>query len=425
MGAVNVIHLNTYQNNGGAGRACLRLHNALSKAGVDSNIWVNYSFEKEARAHNFSSRLYAKGITAAGILAEQLIVKAIQKPVPVPFSFPFAGRDISRHKAIQAADIIHLHWINHAFLKPENIAQLASLKKPLVWTFHDSNAFTGGCHVRYECDHFTHQCGNCPVLKNPAGNDWSHRIWKAKNRAYGSLPLHIIAPSNWMARSVKQSRMLGQQNVSVIPNTLNTNLFKPSPKANAKQKIGIAHDQFVMMSGFMPSKKDLHKGTVYLLEALQIITQQNSIPQAKAKLIIFGNRDEANLPPMPVETIFLGTIHNDEELAAYYSAADVFLAPSLEDNLPNTVMESLACGTPVVGFDTGGIPDMVKHKQNGYIAGYRSSADLATGIQWVYDHPDRQQLNKNARNTITEHFSEQVIARQHISLYNSLNVQNI
>ena len=415
---MKILHLNTYKDNGGAGKAASRLNRALQQQDVDSELWVNFSFGKDQDESNFSAGILRRGIAAAGIILEQAAAKWLLKPLKTPFSFPVWGKDISNHPAVMKADILHLHWINHGFLKPVDLAELGKLNKPIVWTFHDSNAFTGGCHVRYSCDHFENECGNCPLLKNSNPKDWSHRIWKQKEKAYKNLDIHVIAPSNWMADSVKRSKLLGNRPVVVIPNTLNTSVFKPLPKAAAKKALGIDENKFVMLSGFMPSRNDLHKGTPYLLEALEIISKQ--IPPENIELIIFGNRDEKNVPHFPVKTTFLGRIDEEARLAECYSAADIFLAPSLEDNLPYTVMESLACGTPVVAFTTGGIPDMVIHQVNGYLAKYRSAEDLAAGINWVYNHPQKKRLNENARRAVEEKFSEAVIARQHIDLYESL-----
>lgn len=415
-----MIHLNTYAGNGGAGRACLRLNQALQDQGIDSNVCINFSLHERTDVHNLSAGFFRKWFTAAGIILENFLAKLLVKPLRIPFSFPLWGRDISNHKALQQADIIHIHWINHAFLRPKDLSKLSRLNKPVVWTFHDSNAFTGGCHVRYNCDHFQQECGNCPVLKNANPNDWSHKIWLDKQKAYQQLKFTVIAPSNWMAQSVHQSKLLKSFEVKVIPNTLETAVFKPIPKAEARKKLGIDPDKFILMSGFMPSRKDLHKGTSYLIEAIAILADQHKPLTQQAELLIFGNRDEKNLPDFGIKTSFLGKIADDEQLALYYSAADVFLAPSLEDNLPYTVMESLSCGTPVVAFKTGGIPDMLKHKENGYLAQYRSAPDLAEGIKWVYEHPDRTQLNANARKTVEDQFAENSIAQKHIQLYQSL-----
>ncbi|HYK76745.1 MAG TPA: glycosyltransferase family 4 protein [Daejeonella sp.] len=417
---MKIVHLNTYQNNGGAGKACLRLDTALRKAGLESEVWVNFSFEKEPLTKRFSNNFFRKWFTAAGIILERYASKLIQKPLPVPFSLPVWGRDISRHPALANADIIHLHWINHAFLRPIDLSQLAALGKPIVWTFHDSNAFTGGCHVRYSCENYQDECGNCPLLKNPGPNDWSHRVWKNKQSAYQKLHFTVVAPSKWMASSVQKSKLLGSVEIVNIPNTLDTAIFKPSAKQFARQKLNLPSKKFILLSGFMPSRKDQHKGTPYLIEAIELFLKEYQVDADQVELVVFGNRDEKNLPDFAINTTFLGTISDDEKLALCYSAADAFIAPSLEDNLPNTVLESLACGTPVVAFETGGIPDMVSHQQNGYLAQYRSADDLAKGIHWIFEHPDRELLNANARKTIMEQFSEEVIAAKHLNLYQSL-----
>lgn len=213
---------------------------------------------------------------------------------------------------------------------------------------------------------------------------------------------------------------MGLRQISVIPNTIETNIFKPYVKAEAKKILKIDPNKFVLMSGFMPSKNDKHKGTDYLIAALKDLSKRPGIAPGNIELVIFGNKDQAEMPDFPFKTTFLGTISNDEHLAKCYSAADVFITPSLEDNLPNTVMESLSCATPVVAFRTGGIPDMVRHLENGYLAQYESSEDLATGIEWLYHDEHAPDIQKEARRTILTGFSERVIAEKHLSLYESL-----
>jgi glycosyltransferase involved in cell wall biosynthesis len=419
FGIVRIIHLNSYAGNGGAGRACLRLNKALKAEGLDSELAVNFLFKDNPEVINLSRGFFNKWFTAFWILFERYYTKFIAKPLPIPFSLPLWGRDVSKLELLRSADIIHLHWINHAFLRPVDLAKLSALNKPIVWTFHDSNAFTGGCHVRYECDHFLRECGNCPLLKSSALNDKSHKIWLEKKKAYSAMNFTVIAPGRWMADSVRMSSLLRSAKVVNIPNTLDTDIFRPSDKSSARQVLGLALEKFIMMSGFMPSRMDMHKGTSYLVDAIELFAANYDLDPDQMELIIFGNRDEKNVPDFPIKTTFLGTISDDEKLALCYSAADVFLAPSLEDNLPNTVMESLACGTPVVAFRTGGIPDMVQHQQNGYLAEYRSSADLARGIAWVYS-ANAQVLSANSRKTIEDYFSEHIIASRHIELYKSL-----
>lgn len=403
----------------------MRLNKALKAKGLDSELAVNFLFSANPEVQNLSKSFFSKFFAALGIILERIIAKLFTKNVPIPFSFPVWGKDISGHQLVKSADIIHLHWVNHAFLRPQDLAKLSGLNKPIVWTFHDSNAFTGGCHVRYDCDHFLKECGNCPILKYHGPDDSSHQIWKKKENAYSKLNLTIIAPSRWMAESVKKSSILGSVNVVNIPNTLDTSVFKPTAKVEARAKLGLDPGKFILMSGFMPSMKDLHKGTPYLIEAIELFIKNHQVSTDSVELLVFGNRDEKNVPEFSIPTTFLGTISDDEKLALCYSAADVFLAPSLEDNLPNTVMESLACGTPLAAFTTGGIPDMVKHKYNGYLAEYRSSADLAAGIAWIYNYPDKAELNFNARQTVADYFSESIIGGQHIELYKSLLANHV
>ena len=418
---LKVVHLNTYDGNGGAGRACMRLNRALLSQNIDSKIIVHYKFGNNPDIKTFNRNIIQKSYTAATIILARILAKRFLKPHSrTPFSFTWFGRSVIKYPDVKNADIIHLHWINHGFLDPKHIAEIRKLGKPVVWTFHDSNAFTGGCHVRYTCDHYQQQCGNCPLLINSADDDISHRIWQQKNKAYQQLDFNIIAPSLWMQASVKKSSLMRGKAASNIPNTLETDVFKPIDKKEAKAKAGLPTDKFIFLSGFMPSRKDLHKGTQYLLESMELLRQRLGTETDQIELVVFGNRGTENLPDFPFKTSFLGTINNDEKLAVHYAAADAFLIPSLEDNLPYTVMESLSCGTPVIAFTTGGIPDMVQHQYNGYLATYRSSESFTDGMEWIIKHPERDKLNQQARQTVIDGFSEEVIAKKHVEVYKQL-----
>lgn len=418
---LKVVHINTYDGNGGAGRACLRLNLALNaEAGMDSKVIVFYKFGQNPAVKTFTNTHFKRAYAAFTIVAERLLAKRYLKPVKIPFSFTWFGTSVIHHPDVLAADVIHLHWVNHSFLNPKHLAELAKLNKPIVWTFHDSNAFTGGCHVRYTCAHFEKKCGDCPVLINANPQDISHQIWNQKNAAYQNLNFQIIAPSSWMQKSVLRSSLMRGKTVNVIPNTLETNIFQPQNQHEAREKLGLPKDRFIFLTGFMPSKKDSHKGAAYLLESLELLAAKNSIDPQKIELVIFGNRNTDDVPVFPFKTTFLGTINNDEKLAACYASADAFLIPSLEDNLPYTVMESLACGTPVIAFTTGGIPDMVFHQKNGFLAEYKSAQSFCDGMEWIKNYPVKEALRKAARETVMQKFSENVIAQQHLELYKSL-----
>ncbi|WP_419801829.1 glycosyltransferase [Mucilaginibacter sp.] len=418
---LKVVHINTYDGNGGAGRACLRLNLALNEIGdVDSKVVVFYKFGQNPAVKTFTNTWFKRGRAAAAIITERLLAKRYLKPVKIPFSFTWFGISIIKNPKVLAADVIHLHWVNHSFLNPKHLAELAELNKPIVWTFHDSNAFTGGCHVRYTCDHFERSCGDCPVLADAQPNDISHQIWKQKNEAYQQLNFRIIAPSSWMKASVLRSSLMVGKQIDIIPNTLETNIFQPQNQQEARKKLDLPKDKFIFLTGFMPSKKDSHKGAAYLLESLELLVAKNSIDPSQIELVVFGNRNTEDMPVFPFKTTFLGTIKDDEKLAACYAAADAFLIPSLEDNLPYTVMESLACGTPVIAFTTGGIPDMVQHLHNGFLADYKSSESFCEGLEWIKNYPVKEALRQNAHETVMQKFSEKVIAQKHSELYKSL-----
>lgn len=414
------MHLNTYDGNGGAGRACMRLNRALLNQNIDSKVIVHYKFGKNPQIGDFNTNLLQKAYTAATIILERMWAKRYLKALKTPFSFAWFGRSVIHHPDVKNADIIHLHWVNHGFLNPVHLAEIAKLNKPVVWTFHDSNAFTGGCHVRYTCDHFKKECGDCPLLKDASTNDYSHRIWKQKRDAYAKLAFTVLAPSTWMHASVAEASLMKGKAVSQIHNTLETEIFKPLDKRQAKELVGLPPGKFIFLSGFMPSRKDLHKGMSYLLESLELLKTRLGARAEVVELVVFGNRNTDDIPDFPFKTSFLGTISDDEQLARYYAAADGFLIPSLEDNLPYTVMESLSCGTPVIAFTTGGIPDMVKHQYNGYLADYRSAESFTDGMEWIIDHPDKKKLQKQARQTVMDNFSEEIISKRHIDLYQQL-----
>lgn len=417
---MRVIHLNTYDGNGGAGRASYRLNNALKNAGINSDLYTYIKLGKREDIRSLYPQPIHKFFATLRILAERYLPRFYEKDLKIPFSLSFFGKDIHHHPELLKADIIHLHWINHGFLNPSDLAKLALLNKPIVWTMHDSNVFTGGCHVRFGCQNYITHCGFCPLLKDPETDDISHRTWERKKQAYEKLNATFLGPSNWLTEAAKESGLLKDKAVYCIPNTLETHIFKPSDKKTARENLGLKPDDFILLSGFMPSKKDAHKGTPYLVDAIDLWLAKNPELAEKVTLVVFGNRNKQLPPPFKIPVKFLGTINNDEALAQAYAAADAYLTTSLDDNLPNTVMESLACGTPVVSFETGGIPDMVEHQKNGYLAKYKDAEDFMQGLNWIYQHPERQILANNARKKVMEQFSEEVVAEQHIRLYKSL-----
>lgn len=417
---MKVVHLNTYDGNGGAGRAALRLNKALKQEGIESSVLSLYQFNPRSGVatafHTFWGKLRAIG----NIFFERYAVLPFLKNRDVPFSLNSAGFPVHDHPLVRAADIIHLHWVNHGFLSPSDIQALNKLGKKIVWTLHDANPVTGGCHVKYGCTHYTRSCGMCPVLVDPGPQDVSHRIWQRKYNAYGDMPIHYIGPSHWMKDVVRQSAIARDAAVSTIGNSLEMDIFQPSDKMACRDKLGIASSAKVILAGFMPSKFSRHKGLEELIKALQQLADLYAGSAQDIQLYFFGPEASHLQEQLPFPAKFTGTIKDDELLARYYAAADVFVMTSLDENLSYTAMESLACGTPVAAFNVGGFSDLVRHGENGHLAPTGDTGELAKSIQWVLEHPRPAELSAVARQWVASNYNPVEIARQHIQLYQSL-----
>jgi glycosyltransferase involved in cell wall biosynthesis len=401
---VKVLLLNTYAH-GGAGIAARRLQSALNESGVQADLLTTQDV-----GGNWS------------FYAERLSFLPFERDKSVRFSFSLAnfGKNILNHPRVQAADVLHLHWINQGFLSLQAIRELASLGKPLVWTLHDMWAFTGGCHYSGGCSHFQNECGHCPYLSRPGIGDLSHRIWMRKKRL---LPpnLQYITCSEWLANTARSSGLLQQANITAIPNPIDTSLFEPrdgNAKRDLLKKWGLPTDRKIVLFSAM-KVTDERKGYVYFLEAMRLIKQKH--PELKPFLLVLGSMPMEEIEQWPFEGRATGMISDAAQLSEIYALSDAFVIPSLEDNLPNTVMESLACGTPVVGFDTGGIPEMVLHGEEGFIVAQRDSAGLAEQVSILLREDDlRKKMGLSARERVQKHYSNAVIAGRYIEVYKRL-----
>ncbi|MCC6461972.1 MAG: glycosyltransferase family 4 protein [Saprospiraceae bacterium] len=398
---MNILLLNTYPH-GGAGTACRRLQAALQESGQTATL---LSADQVPGKWPF--------------YAERLSFLPYERDKSVRFSFSLAnfGHDISQHPAVQAADVLHLHWINQGFLSLKNIRQLAETGKPVVWTLHDMWVFTGGCHYSGECRAYRQACGHCPYLRRPGVGDLSQRIWSNKKRLFPKN-IHFVTCSDWLAEEARSSGLLRDYPVHSIPNSIDTEVFKPAlPEARAqlRRQQGIAPEALVVLFVAMKVREE-RKGFSYLLDALQRL--KSSHPELPVEILVMGQSAPEDLSRLPYPAHSLGMLRDPLEIASAYGAADVFVIPSLEDNLPNTVMEALACGTPVVGFQTGGIPQMVEHLAQGYIAPQRDSEALAAGLQWVLQGPiPLAELRAAAREKVSRHYANNVVAARYLDLY--------
>ncbi len=410
---MRVVILNTMDRSGGAARAAHRLHQGLQSIDVDSRMLVQIKTGNDDSVIGNCGKM-AMAFARGRLLVDQLPVILRRRKSQGIFAPALLPGNAWRRANRQNADIIHLHWITKAFM---GINDIARLNAPIVWTLHDMWPFTGGCHYDMECGRYTTGCGSCPVLGSNKASDLSAKVLSRKHKAWHGLNLAIVSPSKWLADCAQKSKLLHNFRTEVIPNGINLDHFRPLPKAEARAALSINPDKKIILFGAMNPTDDSRKGFTQLKIVLQILAEGNS----DASLVIFGAPQSDTTTEGILPTQNIGTLESDQDLARLYSAADVFVAPSVQDNLPNTIMEALACGTPCVAFRVGGIPDMIHHASNGYLANPGDSKDLARGINWVLEDAHRwNKLSENARSTAEENYNLADIAGKYKTLYNEI-----
>ncbi len=417
---MKIIHLTNSDYKGGAARACYRIHKSLQALSVDSKILTQQKLTDDETVIPVSDTFAENVFTLLRKGFDWLAIETLTKKERGRFTFPFFGTDISKNKIINDADIISLQWINEGFLSLNSLKKLIKLSMPIVWTCHDMWAFTGGCHYAGDCNKYLSECKNCPSLKVSNKKDFSNKIFLAKKDLYDFANLSIITCSNWLANEVKKSALLKDKRVEAIPNPIETNIYIQYDKKETRTKFNLPQDKFLILFVSM-TVKDTRKGFSYLKRALKELNETNNI-RDEIELMILGAADESMIQDLPFKTNLLGRLNSEKEIAECYSAADLFVAPSLEDNLPNTVMESLSCGTPVTAFRIGGMPEMIDHKQNGYLAEERDEEDLINGILWYFnlEEGNKKPIQANARKKILNNFTPEIVGKKYKEFYKSL-----
>jgi glycosyltransferase involved in cell wall biosynthesis len=426
---MKIVILSTFDNFGGASIAASRLNKALNTNGLSSNMLVQDKKGDLPNIETIAQNWFQKKLTLLRFALDRLQFTFYEKNKDVRFLFSQAtiGVDVSDNPLIQQSDIIHLHWINFGFLSINSLEKLFETGKPIVWTLHDMWAFTGGCHYARDCTNYERNCGNCEqFLKNPSENDLSHQVWERKKEVFSKANLTIVTCSEWLAQKARESSLLKDKTIISIPNPIDTEVFRPIEKSAARAYFELSPDKKYILFGAVKIS-DERKGFAYFVEALSILNvrlsnnehrkSERGYRKEDIEIIIFGQAQASDFERLPFKVNILGKLSDLETIATAYSAATVFVSPSIEDNLPNTIMESTACGTPVVGFEIGGIPEMIDHKENGYLAKYKSAEDLAKGIYWILFESDYQVLVSNARQRVVDNYSEEIVAKRYQEVY--------
>lgn len=411
---MKVIQLNHSDINGGAARAAYRIHHCLRDAGIDSHMWVNQALSGDWTVKGPSSKWEKLTAVLRGHVGEQLkrTLKTgnliIHSPAVVPSQW------VKRIKESNA-DIVHLHWIAGEML---SVADIGRIKKPIVWTLHDMWAFCGAEHLAWDNrwrDGYRHD--NRP--SHESGFDLNRWTWQRK-RKHWQRPMHIVTPSRWLADYVGKSALMHNWPISVVPNPIDTERWKPLEQGIARELLGLPRDVQLLLFGAMDGTIAHHKGFDLLLCALEHLRDDPRVQGLE--LVVFGQRAPHSPPTLGFPIHYTGHLQDDLSLRALYSAADALVLPSRQDNLPNTGVEAHACATPVIAFDTGGLPDIVVHKQTGYLASAFDSQDLANGIIWVLAQRESGWLGEQARKRAVARFRYPVVAKKYQHIYEQYEV---
>ena len=404
--------VNTYDIEGGAARAALRLHQALRSQGVDSALFVQQRTGGEDAVHGPPGHLPR--------VASRLRWQADQLPGQLAgarrgeFSVNWLGDALAKRLRAFAPDIVHLHWVNAGFV---SLHQMRQLGRPLFWTAHDMWPFTGGCHYDRGCGRFSaDQCRPCPMQLRWPSLPLARQRLAAKVVTADQASIDFVAPSRWMAGVAKASPVARDRPVHVVANAIDTTRFRPIDRHAARDLFSLPQERTVLLFGGVLSNTDPRKGFALLDAALAQLAAAGRA--GNVSLAVFGSAMCADGRVHGIPVRFVGHLHDDESLVALYSAADVFLAPSLQDNLPNTVLEAAACARPTVAFDIGGMADLIEHGVSGWLAKPQDPDSLATGIARAVDDPAwRQGAGAAARRHVEANFSYPTIARAHMALY--------
>ncbi len=396
---------------GGAGIAAYRLHRGLSRSGIEAEMLVWRKVTSDHSVHRLASRL-SRWERVQRRLAERGHRRQLQanprREGSSYWSLNLNSYPIAAVINDFAADIVHLHWLGDNFLP---ISQVAQIQAPVVWTLHDMWAFTGGCHYSGECGRYSVGCGNCPHLSQSADDDISARVNKEKRRAWVDVPLAVVCPSKWLAECARGSAVLKGKRIEVIANPIDPCEFKPLAKEEARRAFNLPQDKKLVLFGAVGGTADARKGFVYLQEALRHIAGDSGV-----ELVVFGAESEESIS-VEVPLHQMGILRDSVSLSLLYSACDAFVLPALQDNLPNTLLEALACGAPCVAFDTGGMGELVQHQKNGYLAKLMDAGDLLRGIEWTLA---QEWSAERIHQGVVESFAAQRISDRYIRHYQSI-----
>lgn len=413
---MNILHISTDDRNGGAAIAAFRLNKMMQRSGLNSKMLVlrKQSIDESVfSVLNSGKKVKIKYyfITVFNYFLNKFCWKSSYL-----FSFANWGIRILNRQELKEADIIYVHWTNDNFISIKELNRLLSLNIPVYFFMHDMWNITGGCHYSFDCKKYETSCSKCPFLKSKLFDPASY-VFKRKEKLISKkASLSFITPSKWLADCVLNSNLYKSSKVEIIPNVLDSKIFKDIDRKAARNILNLPLNKKLILFGADGGTSNPYKGWNYLKAAFKHINMPD------VELVVFGNKlslSETNELPYYIHS--LGRFYDESSLALLYNAVDVFVIPSLMDNYPNTILESLFCQTPVVAFNIGGIPDLVIHQKTGYLAEYKNDKDLSDGIKWVLEHADSDLFKTELSNFTRNNLSPDINIKKHIELINSIS----
>lgn len=416
---MKILHVNTNDIEGGAARAANRLHKGLLQKNIYSRMVVNNKKTDDFTVITLNTNKLERIKTKIRLFLDEKLKSIYFKRLNVTWSCNlFCNKSLVNFINKSNFDIVHFHWINASML---SIKDIKKINKPIVWTMHDMWPFTGGCHYSDNCFLYKEDCNKCKQLSNKKDTFLSGYILKEKYSSYKKKSIVYVTPSEWLEKCSKESFLLKNSNIKVIPNGIDLKIFKRLDKNFCKKFLNLDLSKKYILFGAMTSTSDKRKGYDLLKRALSFFKEKFYLKDKDIVLLVFGANKPQNNENLPFDINYLGQISDDITLNIIYNSADVFIAPSREDNLPNTIVEALSCGVPCVAFNVGGMIDLIEHKNNGYLAEPFNIEDLAEGINFVLEDENRwNNLSENALNKAQKDYNINDISDKYIDLYKKI-----
>ncbi|MDR0537811.1 MAG: glycosyltransferase [Tannerellaceae bacterium] len=405
---MKIVHISNSDIEGGAARAAWRLHQEMMKFGIETYMFVLKQTIKENTIHTVSR--FDKYILSVLRTSINTIFSRFMNKSEWIFSNDLWGINISKFRLVKAADTIIIHWVNGGFMTIKNIEQLLKLKKKTIFVLHDMWALTGGCHYSLECNSYREQsCKHCSQVSSTLRKFIISYFYSKKSTVFHKYNNYsVVAPSVWLKYCAISTPFFAKGSVHRIANPIDRTIFKKIDKNITRKILNISKDVKLLLFAADTGTKNPYKGYKFLEEALLNLNSMNKSKFEFELLIVGMAKNEEIEKISPYKIHFTGRLYDEYSLSLVYNASDVFVTPSLADNLPSTVLESIACGTPAVGFDIGGIPDMIVHKKNGYLARYKDVNDLLEGILYCCENLTNVSSSSN--------FETDLIIKQYLSL---------